>query len=65
MQLNNDIVTFDPQTCRFIDGKRLTFGSDIHLTGFQRPNHSFSRAPDDRLFLYGADSATATEGTFF
>jgi len=60
----NHILTFDLQTQRFIDGKRLTFGSDISVVGFGRPSLRLLRAPDDRLFLYASPSADAPSTTF-
>jgi len=58
------ILTFDPQSNRYIDGKRLTFGSGIHIEDFYRPDHHLIRAPDDRLLLYAAPSESATSATF-
>ena len=58
------LLTFDPQTYRFIDGKRLTFGSGIRISRFRRPDHNFLRAPDDRLFLYAAASELSTTASF-
>lgn len=60
----NQILTFDPQANRFIDGKDLRHGSDIRFNYFQRPSSSFTRAPDDRLFLYVRPAENSTNATF-
>ena len=64
MQGSDHLLTFDPQTNRYIDGKRLTFGSEFQSTEFNRPSHKLLRAPDDRLFIYAAPSDTASNATF-
>ena len=58
------ILSFDPQTQRYIDGKQLTFGGGIQINHVRRPGHNFLRAPDDRLFLYASESGDATRTTF-
>ncbi len=64
MQGNGHLLTFDPQTNRYIDGKQLTFGSEFHSSDANRPGHRLLRAPDDRLFLYAAASDAALNATF-
>ncbi len=58
------VFTFDLQRNRYIDGKRLTFGSGINVESFFRPDRTFLRAPDDRLFLYVSPAETATYAIF-
>ena len=60
----NQLLTFDLQTNRFIDGKTLTYGSEPEVAYFARPSKNFSRAPDDRIFMHMRPSAAATSSMF-
>ena len=60
----DQLVTFDPQANRFVDGKTLSYGSELQFGYFARPSYNFTRAPDDRLFLYLRTSDTSTNGMF-
>ena len=64
MRHGDQLLTFDPQTNRFIDGKTLIYGSDLQVAYFERPSYNFTRAPDDRLFLYARPLDTSTNGLF-
>ena len=57
-QESDRLLTFDPQTRRYIDGVQITLGAGFYEAEMNRPGHRLLRAPDDRLFLYGAASNT-------
>ena len=60
----NQLTTFDPQTNRFIDGKTISYGNNLQVGFWERPSAYFTRAPDDRLFLYVRSSDTSTNLLF-
>lgn len=64
LQQGSQLLTFDPQANRFVDGKTLDYGTDLKVASFERPSYSFTRAPDDRLFLYLRPSGTSTHAVF-
>lgn len=58
----DQLMTHDVQENRFVDGKTIDYGSDLQTVTYEWPIYSFTRAPDDRLFLYVRptdDSVTA------
>ena len=64
LQQGGRFLTFDPQSERYVDGRQLSFGSEISIAERNRPSHSLLRSPDDRLFIYAAPAADAASATF-